>query len=398
MARVRDDARAVAVALARSRAGVTQATRRLPLARPWIDEREEELVLEVLRSGRLSLGPTIDRFEELIAERVGAPYAAAVSSGTAGLHLLVRAAGIGEGDEVITTPLSFAATANCFLFEGATPVFVDVDPRTWNISPAAVEAAITDRTKGIVAVDMFGYPCELDELTAIAERHGLALIEDSAEALGAEYKGRQIGSHGPPCVFGFYPNKQLATGEGGVVLTHDEETWKLVRSLRNQGRRYGGGGWFDHVRLGFNYRWTDVQAAIGIAQLEKLDRALELRSEAAARYAGLLGDADGVELAPADDADHRRSWFVYVLALAPELDRARVMAEMRDRGVDVAEYVPCIHLQTYMRDQFGFGEGLCPVAEGIAARTIALPFFPQIEPADQEYVADSLRAAMRATT
>jgi perosamine synthetase len=377
---------------------VTQATRRLPLARPWIDEREEELVLEVLRSGRLSLGPTIDRFEELIAERVGAPYAAAVSSGTAGLHLLVRAAGIGEGDEVITTPLSFAATANCFLFEGATPVFVDVDPRTWNISPAAVEAAITDRTKGIVAVDMFGYPCELDELTAIAERHGLALIEDSAEALGAEYKGRQIGSHGPPCVFGFYPNKQLATGEGGVVLTHDEETWKLVRSLRNQGRRYGGGGWFDHVRLGFNYRWTDVQAAIGIAQLEKLDRALELRSEAAARYAGLLGDADGVELAPADDADHRRSWFVYVLALAPELDRARVMAEMRDRGVDVAEYVPCIHLQTYMRDQFGFGEGLCPVAEGIAARTIALPFFPQIEPADQEYVADSLRAAMRATT
>jgi perosamine synthetase len=377
---------------------VTQATRRLPLARPWIDEREEELVLEVLRSGRLSLGPTIDRFEELIAERVGAPYAAAVSSGTAGLHLLVRAAGIGEGDEVITTPLSFAATANCFLFEGATPVFVDVDPRTWNISPAAVEAAITDRTKGIVAVDMFGYPCELDELTAIAERHGLALIEDSAEALGAEYKGRQIGSHGPPCVFGFYPNKQLATGEGGVVLTHDEETWKLVRSLRNQGRRYGGGGWFDHVRLGFNYRWTDVQAAIGIAQLEKLDRALELRSEAAARYAGLLGDADGVELAPADDADHRRSWFVYVLALAPELDRARVMAEMRDRGVDVAEYVPCIHLQTYMRDHFGFGEGLCPVAEGIAARTIALPFFPQIEPADQEYVADSLRAAMRATT
>jgi perosamine synthetase len=308
--------------------------------------------------------------------------------------MLVRAAGIGEGDEVITTPLSFAATANCFLFEGATPVFVDVDPKTWNIDPAAVEAAITERTKGIVAVDMFGYPCELDELVAIADRHGLALIEDSAEALGAEYKGRQIGSHGPPAVFGFYPNKQLATGEGGVVVTHDEETWKLVRSLRNQGRSYEGGGWFNHVRLGFNYRWTDVQAAIGIAQLEKLDRALELRTEAAARYAELLEDVDGVEVAPADDEDHRRSWFVYVVALAPEIDRARVMADLREGGVDVAEYVPCIHLQGYLREQFGFAEGLCPIAEAISARTMALPFFPQLERGDQEYVVETLRSAI----
>ncbi|HEX7255963.1 MAG TPA: DegT/DnrJ/EryC1/StrS family aminotransferase [Gaiellaceae bacterium] len=368
--------------------------RHIPLARPWIDEREEELVLEVLRSGRLSLGPTIERFEELIAERVGAPYAVAVSSGTAGLHMLVRAAGIGQGDEVITSPLSFAASANCFLFEGATPVFVDVDPRTWNMDPAAVEAAITGRTRGIVAVDMFGYPCELDPLREIADRHGLTLIEDSAEALGAEYKGKPIGSHGPSAVFGFYPNKQLATGEGGVVVTHSEETWQLIRSLRNQGRSYDGGSWFNHVRLGFNYRWTDVQAAIGIAQLEKLDRALALRSEAAGRYAELLGGVGGVELAPADDADHRRSWFVYVVALAPAIDRARVMADLRERGVDVAEYVPCIHLQTYMREQFGFGEGLCPVAEGIAGRTIALPFFPGLERADQEYVVEALRSAL----
>ena len=366
----------------------------MPLARPWIDEREEELVLEVLRSGRLSLGPTIDRFEELIAERVGAPYAAAVSSGTAGLHLLVRVAGIGPGDEVITSPLSFAASANCFLFEGATPVFADVDPATWNIDPAAVEAAITERTKGVVAVDMFGYPCELDPLIELCERRGLALIEDSAEALGAEYRGRPIGSHGPPGVFGFYPNKQLATGEGGVVVTQSEETWKLVRSMRNQGRSYEGGGWFNHARLGFNYRWTDVQAAIGIAQLEKLDTALELRSAAAGRYAELLSDVDGVELAPADDADHRRSWFVYVLALAPEIDRARVMTDLRERGVDVAEYVPCIHLLTYMRERFGFSEGLCPVAEGIASRTIALPFFPGIEADDQEFVVEALRSAL----
>jgi dTDP-4-amino-4,6-dideoxygalactose transaminase len=373
---------------------VTQATRRVPLARPWFDEREEELVLEVLRSGRLSLGPTIERFEELIAERVGAPYAAAVSSGTAGLHLLVRAAGIGPGDEVITSPLSFAASANCFLFERATPVFVDVEPATWNIDPAAVEAAITERTKAVVAVDMFGYPCELDALIDLCERRGLALIEDSAEALGAEYRGRPVGSHGPPGVFGFYPNKQVATGEGGVVVTHSEETWKLVRSMRNQGRSYESGGWFNHVRVGFNYRWTDVQAAIGIAQLEKLDTALELRSAAADRYAELLSEIEGVELAPPDDADHRRSWFVYVLALAPEIDRARVMADLRERGVDVAEYVPCIHLLTYMRELYGFSEGLCPIAEDIASRTIALPFFPGIEADDQQYVVDSLRASL----
>jgi perosamine synthetase len=370
------------------------ATRRIPLARPYLEEREEELVLEVLRSGRLSLGPTIDRFEELIAERVGAPYAAAVSSATAGLHLLVHGAGIGPGDEVITSPLSFAASANCFLFEGATPVFADVDRQTWNLDPSAVEEAITDRTKGLVAVDMFGYPCELEPLMELCERRGLTLIEDSAEALGAEYKGAPIGSHGPPCVFGFYPNKQIATGEGGVVTTHSEEQWQVLRSLRNQGRSYEGGGWFNHVRLGFNYRWTDLQAAVGIAQLEKLHRMLELRSGAAARYAELLVDVDGVELAPEDDADHRRSWFVYVVGLAPEIDRARVMVEMRERGVDVAEYVPCVHLLSYMRERYGFAEGLCPVAEEIASRTIALPFFPAIEAEDQQYVVDALRAAV----
>ena len=370
------------------------ALRRVPLAKPYLDEREEELVLEVLRSGRLSLGPTIDRFEELMAERVGAPYVAAVSSATAGLHLLVHMAGIGPGDEVITSPLSFASSANCFLFEGATPVFADVDRRTWNVDPDAVEAAITQRTKAVVAVDMFGYPCELEPLIDLCERRGLTLIEDSAEALGAEYIGAPIGSHGPPCVFGFYPNKQIATGEGGVVTTHSEQQWQLLRSLRNQGRSYEGGGWFNHVRLGFNYRWTDLQAAVGIAQLEKLDRMLALRSEAASHYAELLAGVDGVGLAPADDADHRRSWFVYVVELAPEIDRARVMVEVRDRGVDVAEYVPCIHLLTYMRERYGFAEGLCPVAEDIASRTLALPFFPGIEPDDQEYVADALRSAL----
>jgi perosamine synthetase len=376
---------------------LTEAVREVPLSRPWVDEREEELVLEVLRSGRLSLGPWIERFEEQLAERVGAPYAAAVSSGTAGLHLLCHIYGLGAGDEVITSPLSFVASANCFIVEGATPVFADVDPKTLNMDPAAVDAAITERTRGIVAVDMFGYPCELDELRAIADRHGLVLIEDAAEALGAEYDGRPIGAHGPPAVFGFYPNKQMTTGEGGVVVMHSEDVWQKVVSLRNQGRSYGeGGGWFHHVRVGFNYRWTDVQAAIGIAQLEKLDRILELRAAAARRYDDLLDDLGGIEGLPPDDARHRRSWFVYVVKLDPDLDRDAVMAALRREGVATAEYVPCVHLQPYMRERFGFGEGLCPVAEDVARRTLALPFFTQIEPEDQERVVEVLRAAVGA--
>jgi perosamine synthetase len=372
---------------------LSTGTREIPLARPFLDEREEELVLEVLRSGRLSLGPTIERFEELIAERVGAPYAAAVSSGTAGLHMLAHIAGLGPGDEAITSPISFVSSANCFIFEGATPVFADVDPRTLNIDPAALEAAITERTKAVVTVDMFGFPCELDEIRAICERRELVLIEDAAEALGAEYKGRPIGSQGVSGVFGFYPNKQLATGEGGIVFTHSEEEWQVVKSLRNQGRDYTGGAWFDHVRLGFNYRWTDVQAAIGIGQLEKLDRLLSLRADVAARYTRLL---EGVEVEPlcAGDAEHKRSWFVYVVALPAGADRDRVMAELRAQGIGTAEYVPCVHLQPYMRETYGFGEGMCPVAEEIASRTLALPFFPQLEAADQERVVDVLRAAL----
>ena len=375
---------------------MTEATREVPLSRPWIDDREEELVLEVLRSGRLSLGPWIERFEEEIAERVGAPFAAAVSSGTAGLHMLCHLAGLGPGDEVITSPLSFVASANCFILEGALPVFADVDPSTLNMDPAAVEAAITPRTKAIVAVDMFGYPSELDELRTMAVRHDLTLIEDSCEALGARYKGRPLGSHGTDAVFAFYPNKQMTAGEGGVVVTHSKDVRDQVVSLRNQGRSYGEGSWFNHVRVGFNYRWTDVQAAIALAQLEKLDRILELRADAAAHYAQLLDSIDGIETPRSDDADHQRSWFVYVVTLAAEIDRARVMESLRRDGVATAEYIPCIHLQPYMREQYGFGEGLCPVAEGIAARTLALPFYTQIDADDQVRVAEVLRAAVAA--
>ena len=373
----------------------TAARAAIPLSLPWLDEREETLVLDVLRGERLSLGPTIDRFEQLFAERVGAPYAAAVSSGTAGLHLLAHVAGLGPGDEVVTSPYSFAASANCILYEGATPVFADVDPQTYNLDPAAVEAAINPRTRALVAVDIFGYPCELDALRAICERHGLALIDDSCEALGTHYRGRPVGSHGVDCVFAFYPNKQMTTGEGGVVTTHSEETWRLLRSLRNQGRA-DDGGWLEHARLGFNYRFDDVRAAIGIGQLEKLDSILEARRAVAASYGELLASVPGVRTLLPDDDDHVRSWFVYVVELAEGIDREAVIGALEADGIGTARYLPCIHLQPYMRERFGFAEGLCPVAESIGRRTLALPFHTRLDRAAQERVVETLSAAVAA--
>jgi len=372
---------------------VSTALRPVPLSAPYIDERDEELVLEVLRSGRLSLGPSIDRFEELFAERVGAPYAAAVSSGTAGLHLLCRLAGLRRGDEAITSPFSFVASANCAIYEGATPVFADVDERTMNLDPAAVEAAITERTKAVIAVDIFGYPCELEPLREICDRHGLALVQDACEALGAEYRGAPVGSQGTSAVFAFYPNKQMTTGEGGMVTTHSEEEWSLLKSLRNQGRA-DGGGWLEHARLGYNYRIDDIRAALGIGQLEKLDLILELRAAAAARYGELLADIDGLEVPLADDSEHKRSWFVYVVTLARGTDRERVIAELERQGIATSRYLPSIHLQAYMRETYGFSEGLCPVSEELSRRTLALPFFAQIEAEDQRRVAEALAAAL----
>jgi perosamine synthetase len=367
--------------------------RAVGLSFPWLEEREEELVLDVLRSGRLSLGPSIDRFEEALAEAVGAPYAAAVSSGTAGLHLLCVAAGVGEGDEVITSPYSFVASANCAIYEGATPVFADIDARTLNLDPAAVEAAITPRTRAVVTVDIFGYPSELDEMQALCERHGLALIDDACEALGARYKGRPVGAQGQDAVFAFYPNKQITTGEGGMVTTWSEETWRLLKSLRNQGRA-DGGGWLDHARLGFNYRLDDVRAAIGIGQLERLEAILAGRRAVADRYGELLAGIPGLELPCADDATHERSWFVYVVTLPDGADRESVIAALQAKGVQTARYLPCIHLQSYMRERYGFSEGLCPVAEALSARTLALPFHARLPHDDQAYVADALRAAL----
>jgi perosamine synthetase len=252
---------------------------------------------------------------------------------------------------------------------------------------------VTPRTKAIVAVDIYGYPCELDELHGIAERHGLVLLQDSCEALGAEYRGAPVGSHGPSCVFAFYPNKQITTGEGGMVTTHSEDEWRLLRSLRNQGRG-DEGGWLEHVRLGFNYRIDDIRAAIGIGQLERLDEILALRSSVAKRYDELLGAIDGVELPCADDAVHRRSWFVYVVALPDNDTRERAIAAFEREGIGYNRYLPSIHLQPYMRERFGFREGLCPAAEGLSARTLALPFFAALDGSAQERVAEVLASAL----
>ena len=368
------------------------STKRINLSAPWIEERDEELVLEVLRSGWLSLGPTGPRFESMLADAVGAPHCAAVSSGTAGLHLCMRIAGVGPGDEVITSPYSFVASANCAISEGATPVFADIDPRTYNLDPAAVEAAITPRTKAIVGVDIFSYPCELDELLALCERHGIVFVEDACEALGAEYKGRRLGSHGHLATWAFYPNKQMTTGEGGAVTTASAEEHELLVSLRNQGRLETS-SWLQHGRLGFNYRLDDLSAALGIGQLEKLDRILEARRAVARRYNELLESVD-VETPLADDADHVRSWFVYVVKLPSGADRDGLMARLAAEGIATAPYLPSIHLQSYMRELYGFGEGMLPVSEDCSARTMALPFHARLEREDQERVVEALRNAL----
>jgi perosamine synthetase len=375
------------------------AQREIALSAPYLDERDEELVLEALRSGRLSLGPMVDRFEQALAERVDAPYVAAVSSGTAGLHLAVRLAGIGPGDEVVTTPfsfvasVSFVASANCVLYEGATPVFADVDPRTLNLDPAAVEAVVTERTKAILPVDIFGYPAEHDAFASLAKRDGLSLVEDACEAVGAEYRGRPLGSLGHTAVFAFYPNKQMTTGEGGAVAVQSEDDWAALKSLSNQGRS-DSGEWLTHSRVGFNYRLDELSAALGLAQLEKLDRLLERRATVARRYDDMLSGLPAVDTPLADDADHRRSWFVYVVLLDEGIDRDGVIASLAAEGIQSKPYLPSIHLQPYWRERFGTGPGMFPVAESASARSLALPFHGRLGDADQGRVVEALRRAL----
>lgn len=366
----------------------------IPLARPDITELERKAVLEVLNTPNLSLGPKLEEFEKKLAEYAGVKYAVAVNSGTSALHLIVKALGIKEGDEVITTPFSFIASANCILFERARPVFVDIEPKMLNIDPARIEERITDRTKAILAVDVFGHPADWDRLQEIADKHNLKLIEDSAEALGAEYKGKKAGSFGDAAILAFYPNKQITTGEGGMILTNDEEIASLCRSLRNQGRGEGG-GWLQHERLGYNYRLSDINCALGVAQLARIDEILAKRERVAQMYNQRLKEIDGVEI-PYVSPKVKMSWFVYVIRLSEEYsreDRDRILQELKRRGIGCSNYFQPIHLQPFYRE-LGYREGDFPVTEGVAARTIALPFYNNLSEREIDYVASNLKSLL----
>ncbi len=367
---------------------------RIPLAKPQLGTREEELVAEVLRSGQLSLGPMGVRFERAFAEWLGVEDAVAVSSGTAGLHLGVRALGWTAGDEVLTSPFSFVASANCLLYEGVRPVFCDVDPVTLDLDPEAAAGATGERTVGILPVHIFGYPAAMPALEALAIDHGLSILEDACEALGAvDSEGRRVGTRGNLATFAFYANKQMTTGEGGMIVPGDASLAARLRSERNQGRAPDM-GWLDHGGLGFNYRLSDVAAAIGIAQVEKLDAMLAGRARVATLYAEALAGLTGVEAPIAGRGAELRSWFVYPVSLNAEIDRDATIARLDQSGVASKAYLPCIHLFPHLRE-LGYGEGQFPVAEAASARSLALPFFAEMSESQVARVCEALAESIR---
>ena len=358
---------------------------RIPLSRPALGREEEALVLEVMRSGRLSLGPTLTRFEDALAGFVGVDHVSAVSSGTAGLHLAIRAAGVEAGDEVITSPFSFVASANSVIYEDAKPVFVDIDPVTLNIDPAGIEAAISERTTGVLPVHIFGLAADMASIEEIAGRAGLWIVEDACEALGATYAdGGAVGARGHRAVFAFYPNKQMTTGEGGAVVCVDGDDKARIDSERNQGRAPNM-DWLDHDRLGFNYRLSDIAAAIGVAQVERLQSLLDARAAAASIYADAL---TGLELTL--PSHENRSWFVYVVQLPASIDRDETIVKLGEMGIETKPYLPAIHLMSFYRERFGWREGQFPVCEDVSRRSLALPFFPRISESQVGRVAEAL--------
>jgi perosamine synthetase len=362
----------------------------IPLARAVLGPEEEAAIIEVLRSGQLSLGPRVPAFEQAFARRIGSPYASAVSSGTSALHLALRAVGVADGDEVVTSPFSFVASANAVLFERARPVFADIDPRTLNLDPDAAAAAVTRRTRAVLPVHIFGYPADVPAF----ERFGLPIVEDACEALGAVHAdGVAVGARGHPAVFGFYANKQLTTGEGGMLTTADAAVKERVDSERNQGRAPDM-DWLDHDRLGFNYRLSDLACAIGIVQLQRLDGMLAGRARVAAAYREALAGIEGLQLPCPDSGGDRRGWFVFVVQLPRGRDRDGVIVALRERGVQSKPYLPAIHLMSFYRETFGHREGEFPVCEDVAARSIALPFFPEMTESQVQQVSDALRAVL----
>jgi perosamine synthetase len=363
----------------------------IPLARPVLGDAEERAVIDVLSSGQLSLGPRVPAFEQAFAARLGVAHACAVSSGTSGLHLALRAVGVGEDDEVVTSPFSFVASANAPIYERARPVFADIDRRTLNLDPEAAAAAITPRTTAILPVHIFGFPADLPAFEAL----GLPIVEDACEALGAVHAdGVAVGARGHPAAFGFYANKQLTTGEGGMVTTGHAPVKERIDSERNQGRAPNM-DWLDHDRLGFNYRLSDIACAIGLAQLQHLDTMLAGRARAAAAYREALAGIDGLELPCEDAGGDQRGWFVFVVQLPRDADRDETIRALRNRGVHSKPYLPAIHLMTYYRETYGHREGEFPVCEDVAARSVALPFFPDLTDGQIARVATALRDVLR---
>lgn len=390
----------------------------IPLSAPDITESDILYVLDVLRSGRLALGPYAMRFEEALATRLRRRHAVAVSSGTAALHLALVALGVSEGDEVITSAFTFIAPANAILYVGATPVLVDICPRSLNMDPKSVEEKITDRTKAIIAVENFGNPAYMRELRRIADRHEIQLIEDACEGIGgaiAEGNTRTpIGGFGHISVFGFYPNKQITAGEGGMLVTDNERIADLARSMRNQGRPSGSadqtatgavpagatkptasasdlGAWMSFARLGYNYRLSELQAALGLAQVKRLDEIVEKRARVAQRYTDLLLDNTDLIL-PSVDPGVTMSWFVYVVRLTDQYtreERDRIIAGLHRHDVGAAAYFPPIHLQPQFREH-GYSQGDFPITESISGRTIALPFHSNLTEREQSLVVQTL--------
>jgi perosamine synthetase len=365
------------------------------LSRPDVGEAEIAAVMEVLRSPSLSLGPKLDEFEEAFCRYSGRRRAAAVNSGTSGLFLCLKAMGIGEGDEVITTPFTFIASVTTIMMTGAKPVFVDIDPVSLNMDPGLIEGAITGRTKAILPVVVFGNPVGLDVVCDIAAKHNLAVLEDSCEGLGSELGGRKVGTFGTMSTFAFYPNKQITTGEGGMILTDDDELADMCVSLRNQGRGKVG-GWLAHARLGYNYRLSDINCALGIVQLSRLDEFVAKRRRVAQMYLDRLG-ADARLVVPQEPEGCVMSWFVYVVRLAegsPAEKRNSILQEMLSRGIQVSNYFPPVYLQPFMVAEYGYREGDFTITDDVCSRTIALPFHNNLSAEEIDLVCRELRSTL----
>ncbi len=364
----------------------------IPLSKPDITRAEIKAVTDTLTTSKLSLGPKLPEFEKALADFVGVKYAVAVNSGTSALHLIVRALGIGPGDEVITTPFSFIASSNCILYEGATPVFVDIDPKTLNIDVTKIEANITKKTKAILAVDVFSHPADWDVLKKIAKKHKLLVIEDSAESLGSTYYGKKCGNFGDAAILAFYPNKQITTGEGGAVLTNSKKIADFCRSAANQGRQVKNGKWLEHVRLGYNYRLDEMSSSMGIVQMERIKEILKKRKRVAEAYNKKLENSTALQI-PHISPESTLSWFVYVIILAPGLAGKRdlVIKKMAGRGIHCSNYFKPIHLQPFFKKQFGYKPGRYPITENISNRTIALPFFNDLTEKEIDYVVENLK-------